>query len=149
MTKPSSLATLIDLTKDDANKAGKQIQAMLAERHKAAEQLSMLQEYRLDYAVRLQALSETGVSASNYHNFRQFIATLDEAISQQNRVLMQWDTKLEQGRQRWYAEKRRLSSYETLQARQRREQLAHENRREQLASDEIAANLYRRAHYTH
>lgn len=140
---------LIDLARDGANQAGRQLQALTVERASADQQLSMLLVYRQDYAERLSKAAETGLSASNYHNFRQFIATLDEAITQQNRVVAQIDARIEQGRQHWHAEKRRVSSFEALQSRDRRQQLVRENRAEQLASDEISANLYRRARQSH
>ncbi len=149
MASTSSLNILIDLAKDGATEAGKQLQLLTTERSKAESQLSMLHDYRLDYAQRLQKATETGLSASNYHNFRQFIATLDEAISQQNNIVAQMDVRIEKGRQQWYAEKRRLSSFETLQSRQSRQQLARANRSEQLASDELSANMYRRVHHSH
>lgn len=149
MAKISSLPTLIDLAKDGTDQAGKLLQQLTTERSNAEQQLSMLQDYRQDYAERLQKATQTGLSASNYHNFRQFIATLDEAISQQNRVVAQIVSRLEAGRQHWHAEKRRLSSYEALQARETRQQLVRDNRTEQIASDEISANLYRRLQHTH
>jgi flagellar FliJ protein len=149
MAKHSSLPTLIDLAKDNADKAGEQLQRLMTERRNAENQLATLQVYRQDYAERLLQATQTGLSASNYHNFRQFIATLDEAIGQQNRVVAQIDNRLENGRQHWYAEKRRLSSYEALQARETRQQLSRENRIEQLASDEISATMYRRLRHSH
>ncbi|WP_353151387.1 flagellar export protein FliJ [Pollutimonas bauzanensis] len=149
MASMSSLTTLIELAKDGADKVGKQLSQLTSERNNAEAQLSTLHVYRLDYADRLQKATETGLSASNYHNFRQFIATLDEAISQQNRIVAQMNAKIEQGRQQWYAEKRRLSSFEALQTRQSHQLLLRNNRNEQLASDEVSANLYRRAHYSH
>jgi flagellar protein FliJ len=149
MAKITSLPTLIDLAKDGVDTAGKLLRQLTAERSNAEQQLSMLQTYRQDYAERLQKATESGLSASNYHNFRQFIATLDEAISQQNRVVTQIATKLEAGRQQWHAEKRRLSSYEALQAREARQQAVRDNRTEQIASDEISATMYRRLQHTH
>lgn len=145
----SSLPILIDLAKDNADKASKVLQQLTAERNNAESQLSALQVYRQDYAERLQKATESGLSASNYHNFRQFIATLDEAISQQNKIVAQINGKLEDGRQHWYAEKRRLNSYEALQTRQTRQRLARENRAEQLAADEMSAAMYRRLRPAH
>lgn len=149
MASTSSLNTLIDLTKNGAEKIGKLLNQLTTERNNAEAQLSTLHVYRLDYAERLLKATETGLSASNYQNFRQFIATLDEAISQQNRIVAQMNVKIEEGRQQWYAEKRRLSSFEALQTRQAHQRLMRDNRIEQLASDEVSANLYRRAQYTH
>ena len=145
----SSLPILIDLAKGSADKAGKVLQLLTAERNNAESQLSALQVYRQDYAERLQKATESGLSASNYHNFRQFIATLDDAISQQNKIVAQINGKLEEGRQYWYAEKRRLNSYEALQTRQARQRLARENRAEQSAADEMSAAMYRRLRPAH
>ena len=143
MARYSSLDTLIDLAKTNTEQANRQLQTLMRTRQESELQLLTLQNYRQDYATRLQKAVEIGMSASNYHNFRQFIATLDEAISQQNRVVAQIDVKLQNGRKHWYDEKRRLSSYETLLVRQARQQLLRDNRNEQLASDEFSANRFR------
>lgn len=149
MQEHTSLPTLIDLAKNQADDAAKMLQQLSTEKRNAENQLQALHDYRLDYAQRLQQATEGGLSASNYHNFRQFIATLDQAISQQNKVVAQIDQKIEAGKQRWYAEKRRLSSYEALQSRHTRQRVALENRKEQLANDETSAALYRRMRSTH
>ncbi len=149
MAKQASLVTLIDLKKDAANQVAKQLQQLQSERNNAESQLSTLQVYRQDYAERLQKATMDGVTTANYRNFRQFIATLDEAILQQNRVVGQIDSKIEQSQQQWYAEKRRLNSYEALQTRHHQQQLKRENRAEQLASDEASAALYRRARHSY
>ena len=149
MEKHSSLPTLIELAKNQADAAGKALAQLQTERQKAQAQLDTLHEYRLDYAQRLQQVTESGLSASNYHNFRQFIATLDQAISQQNKVVAQFDTKIQAGKVRWVEENQRLRSYEALQTRQREQALRQQNRREQLATDETSAMLYRRLRSTH
>ena len=149
MHKSDPLLTLIDLAENQADEAAKALRLLTAERNKAQEQLATLHVYRQDYAERLLKSTESGMTASNYHNFRQFIATLDEAISQQNRVVAHIDLKIETGKKHWYAEKRRLNSFETLQARKQRQQLIADNRNEQRANDEISANVFRRAGNLH
>ena len=84
------------------------------------------------------------MTASNYLNFHRFLNTLDEAISQQNTIVAQSETRLAAGRQQWQAERQRLGAFEALQNRQKQQQALREAKREQRASDEIAANLYRR-----
>lgn len=149
MIKSSSLDTLIGLTKNNAETANQRLQGLMRDRQEAELQLATLKNYRQDYAVRLQKATEIGMSASNYHNFRQFIATLDQAILQQNNVVAQLELKLQNGRKHWYDEKRRLSSYETLLARRSRYESARDNRNEQLASDEFSANQFYRAGQSH
>lgn len=144
MANPQALDILIDLARDHADNAARQLQQLNAARRSAEEQLATLQEYRQDYAERLQLATQGGLTATNYHNFRQFIATLDDAISQQNKTVAQIDLKIEQGRALWNQEKRKLSSFETLQSRYARQQALREARNEQRSNDEISANLFRR-----
>lgn len=144
MSKKPSLDLLIDVTNEAVDEAAKSLQQAATDRDQAQEQLDMLHTYRLDYAQRLLETTETGVTASNYLNFRRFLNTLDDAILQQNNVVAQSESRLEAGRQQWQAEKQRLGAYEALQARQRQQQALREARREQRASDEIAANIFRR-----
>ncbi|TAL81948.1 MAG: flagellar export protein FliJ [Candidimonas sp.] len=149
MTRPSSLDVLIDLAQNSADDAARQLQQLNGTRLDAQQQLNTLQVYREDYAQRLQKSMGRGLSASNYHNFRQFIVTLDEAISLQNKVVVQIDMKLESGRKQWRDEKRRLNSYTTLLSRQAQQQAIRDSRSEQRSNDEISANLLRRAGKTH
>lgn len=143
------LTVLIELSQSRVDEAGRLLAELGSQRRHAQGQLDTLDNYRVDYTRRLQTSTQDGVSASNYHNFRRFIATLDEAISQQNKIIAQIDIRLDTGRQQWYAEKRRLSSYEALKARQDRQAQVHEQRREQRFSDELSAGLHRRARSTH
>ena len=149
MSAETPLDVLINLAQDKLDEAGRNLAELGDRRREAQGQLNTLDGYRADYTKRLQSTTEQGVSAPNYHNFRQFIATLDEAISQQNTIIAQIDVRLEEGRQRWHDEKRRLNSYETLKTRQIRQMQYREQRREQRASDEISAGLYRRTRQPH
>lgn len=149
MASHSSLNTLIDQAKNETEAAYRQLQKLTSDLRGARHQLSELHSYRHDYALRLQDATQTGLSASNYHNFRRFIATLDQAILQQNGVVAQIEARLQGGRQQWYARKQRLNSYETLLERDLRKQRIRENRNEQLACDEISSNLVRRAAIPH
>lgn len=145
----NSLAVLIELSQTRVDDAGRALSELSSQRRQAQGQLDTLDDYRSDYTRQLQASTMSGLSSSNYHNFRQFIATLDDAISQQNRLIAQIDVRLDTGRQHWVAEKRRLSSYEALKARQDRQAVAVEQRREQRLSDELSASLYRRTQHAH
>lgn len=149
MSKKPSLDLLIDVTNEAVDDAAKSLQTAASNRDKAQEQLDMLHTYRLDYAQRLLDSAEGGVTASNYLNFRRFLNTLDDAILQQNNIVAQSESKLAAGRQQWQAEKQRLGAYEALQTRQRQQQALQDARREQRASDEIAANLFRRSYGKH
>ena len=144
MAENPPLPLLIELSQDKVDEAGQLLGKLTAQRRQAQDQLDMLDTYRADYTLRLQQATGEGISASNYHNFRRFIAVLDEAIFQQNRIIAQIDTKIEVGRQRWHTEKHRLNAFEILKTRQDQQWRYHQQRREQRVSDEISANLYHR-----
>lgn len=141
--KTQTLGMLIDLARNDMEAASRQLAELVQTRRQAEQQLEALHSYRKDYADRLLQETQSGLTASNYHNFRQFISTLDDAISQQNRILEQMDAKLGKAQDLWKAEKRRLSSFETLKTRHLRQEAVHESRREQRLNDEISARRFR------
>lgn len=149
MPKKPSLDLLVNAAHDAVDTAAKAVQQAANERSAAQEQLDMLHNYRLDYAQRLLESGQGGLTASNYLNFRRFLNTLDDAISQQNSIVAHSESQLAAGRQQWQAEKQRLGAFEALQNRQLQQQALKEARREQRASDEIAAHLFRRGKGNH
>lgn len=144
MATDNPVKTLIDLTQTRVDDAARQLQAVTASRDGAKQQLDMLYVYRQDYLERFEKASAEGMSTVNYHNFRQFIATLDEAISQQNNIVDQYELKLKQTQEHWFDQKRQLNSYETLLSRQEQERQLLNNRKEQKLNDEMSMQQFRR-----
>lgn len=142
--KQKSLDVLIDLTKDQTDQAATKLSKVVAEKNNATTQLDMLRDYREDYANRLNGAGKNGITASNYHNFTRFLATLDEAILQQTRIITHLDYNIQICTNDWRQKQRKLHSYETLQTRQKQQMLAIENRQEQITTDELSATVHRR-----
>ena len=145
MKANASLHTLVDLTQGQVDQGGRPHPELARPRAAAHSHHDMRHSDRHGYPPRLLDAGRTGLSMANYHNFRRFIATLDDAISQQNKVILTLEDKIEQGRQEWHARQRRLNAYETLIDRRQQEQQRKQLRMEQRASDEIAARLYLRS----
>ncbi len=143
--KQASFNTLIELTQRSVDEAGAQLGKLVQERRNADQQLDMLKEYRQDYANRLNNAGQTGITASNYHNFTRFLATLDDAIMQQTRLMTHMDHNISVSKENWRSQQQRLHSYETLQTRRKQQHIALENRREQRLSDELSAAMHRRS----
>jgi flagellar FliJ protein len=135
------LDTLIGLAKDNTDEAARRLGQLHTARNDAERQLGMLQDYRQDYLQRLQRAMVVGMSAADCHNYQRFIATLDDAIGQQNAVLTQAETHLSTGKVRWQEERRKLNSYDALAQRASHIASIAESRREQRASDEYSARL--------
>lgn len=138
------LNLLVDLTREQTNEAGRQLNKLVNERQGASQQLDTLKNYRQDYVERLNQAGQTGMTASNYRNFTRFLDTLDEAIVQQNKLMDHLDHHIDVSKDTWQASQRRLHSYETLQMRQHKQHLQAEARREQLTTDELSTQLYHR-----
>ena len=142
--KHASFNILVELSKNRVDTAGNKLGHLVSKYRAAEHQLNVLKEYRQDYAVRLTGAGQNGITASNYRNFTRFLATLDEAIVQQTRVMMHLDQNISVSKENWRSEQQRLHSYETLQTRRAQQHMAIENRREQLVSDELSAAIHRR-----
>jgi len=137
--------TLIELAQHATDAAARSLQALARSVTDATTQRDMLQTYRQDYTRRIQQAASRGLSAANYHNFRRFIHTLDDAIVQQNANISRLQVQSEQGRLQWMTHKRKLNAYQTLQQRQQDSMRHANNRNEQRQQDEF--NLHRRAPY--
>lgn len=145
MSRENRMNVLIELAQNGVDAAAGSLQSISQQHEQALHQMHTLQEYRTDYMQRLQETAGSGLSVSNYHNFRQFIATLDEAITQQNKVVGQLGDRLARGREAWHTEKRRLASYETLQSRYAEQRALTQNRSEQRANDDLSARQFRQS----
>lgn len=143
----SVFVRLIDLAEQQLEQQQTNMLRANQEHQQAQQQLGALQQYREDYAQRLLQTSQSGMSMANYHNFHRFIGTLDQAISQQNRVIQQISQQVAKQQQRWLAAKQRLNAYETLQ--KRRDVAAAEQllRQEQRQNDELSSAMFYRAHH--
>ena len=143
----SSMKTLIHLSENDIEQQTRRLQQLNTEKNNAENQLQALKQYREDYTTRLLEASQSGVSVANYHNFYRFIGTLDQAITQQNSLLTQLQSKTAEQQQHWLAAKQRLNAYQTLQQRRDDEQAQHLLRQEQRNNDELSAAMHYRLHH--
>lgn len=136
------LDTLTDLARNKTDDAARQLGVLQNAQATADQKLALLLQYRQDYSDQLQALMENGLPSAQWHNYRNFLATLDGAIKQQQAIAMQAASRLDHGRSEWQQHKRRLNSFDTLGERLRRQELAIGARREQRDSDERAARRF-------
>jgi flagellar FliJ protein len=143
MAKPSTLNTLVDLAQDQTDIAARELGKLQALRTQAEQQLAALTQYREEYRQRMQSLMRDGMTSSRWHDFSQFLDSLDMAIRQQGEALARAEAQLLAGRANWQQQKRKLNSYDTLvtRAEAREQQVA--DRRDQRNMDEYAARAAR------
>ncbi|MEJ7688389.1 MAG: flagellar export protein FliJ [Variovorax sp.] len=133
------LAGLARTQTDDAARALGTLQTAQIGAH---QKLELLLQYRQDYSDQLQVLMQNGLPSSQWHNYRNFLATLDGAIKQQRAIAAQAESRLDVGRSEWQHHKRRLTSFDTLAERVRQQELMVQSKREQRDSDERSARKF-------
>lgn len=143
MSKHFPIQTLIDLAQDDLDTATKHLGRVQRERTDVETQLNALVQYRDEYHARFTQTAQSGMPAGNWRNFQAFIDTLDAAIEQQRRLLASVTARVEAAKPEWQQQKRKLGSYEILQARGEAAQALKASRIEQRESDEHAAKVLR------
>ncbi|TKC89279.1 flagellar export protein FliJ [Trinickia terrae] len=143
MSKHFPIQTLIDLAQDDLDAATKHLGHVQRERSDVEAQLNSLLQYRDEYHARFTRTAQSGMPAGNWRNFQAFIDTLDTAIDQQRRLLDAATARLEAAKPEWQRHKRKLGSYEILQARGEAALALKTARSEQREADEHAAKVLR------
>lgn len=139
MATPTALATLIDLASKASEDAVKRLGDTLRQREDAAQKLELLMQYRDDYAQRCQAGLAGGMGATQFNNFRSFMAKLDQAIAGQQQVVADAGRRADQARTDWMACEQKKMSYVTLNDRADQTEARLALKRDQKQTDEYAA----------
>jgi flagellar FliJ protein len=142
MSKKLPLDTLTELARTQKEEAARRLGALQSAQVSAHQKLDLLLQYRQDYSHQLQLLMESGLPASQWRNYRNFLSTLDGAIEQQRAITVQAALRLDHGRGDWQHHARRLNSFDTLADRLRRQEAMAQAKREQRDSDERAARKF-------
>ncbi|EPF16404.1 MULTISPECIES: flagellar export protein FliJ [Cedecea] len=138
MNQNSALDTLRDLAAQEVEKAAIRLGEMRRGCQQAEEQLNMLINYQFEYSNSLNDNMSQGIASTRWHNYQQFIRTLEKAIDQHRQQLMQWSNKVDQALSFWQEKQKRLQAWQTLQDRKAAELLLAENRLDQKQMDEYA-----------
>lgn len=138
MAQHSALDTLSELASKEVDKAAIMLGDMRRGYQQAEQQLDMLVNYQDEYRSALNNNMSQGMANARWHNYQQFILTLEKAIEQQRQQLMQWSHKVEQALNAWREKKKKLQGWQTLLERKATQALLTENRLDQKQMDEFA-----------
>jgi flagellar FliJ protein len=145
MKKPFSLQPLMNLVQHQNDMATHKLGKLNESQHDAQSKLDMLQQYRKDYQNRLKEATQNGIDHVQLRNFNEFINKLDEAISQQLKLVGQSKVSVQVGRGEFDIARRKLKSLDTLQQRHTKTQKKISDKAEQTTHDE---NSSRYSSYT-
>lgn len=136
MIKKFSLQPLMNLAQHQKDSATHRLGQLNRQQESAQQKLDTLLEYRRDYQSRLHEASQHGMEKAELRNFHQFINKLDEAISQQARLVENSRISTQAGCCEFNKAQRKLKSFDMLQQRHVEEQKKAEIKSEQKALDE-------------
>lgn len=110
------------------------------------QQLTMLQQYRLDYLGQLNQRGQQGLGASSFSQLQHFLARLDGLIVQQELKVAQHLQAEVERRQQWMEQRQRHEALVWLVAQKAKTAQLKRERREQRDADEWVTQQWARRH---
>lgn len=141
MVRTDPMQALQERAEDATQEALRRLAELQNSCRESEARLVLLQRYRDEYQVKLDAATRSGVSAIELANFRSFLARLEQAIAQQNADVTHWHAAVARGRSDWQEAEQRARSYSVLNDRRAQQARGIAARIEQKQSDEFAARL--------
>lgn len=141
MASTSQLNTLISLAENKTNDAAKLLGTAIRAGEDAQQKLELLQQYRDDYAVRLESTRAVGLSIMSHQNYQVFLGKLDSAITGQEAIVEHEKKRIAASRTVWQENARKKMSFSALSQRAQEELQRIESKRDQKLMDEHAARL--------
>ena len=139
MAKPFALQTVLELMQARSDEATQNLARLIARERDARSKFDMLEQYRMEYALRFQQAAQHGLSPREWHNYQEFLSRLDEAIEAQRLAVVQQELETARGQQHWKEQRKKLKAIDTLSERHFSQESTLENKRIQKTQDEFAA----------
>lgn len=149
MVKTFSLQAVMNLAEHQNGEATRKLGQLNRKQQGAQEKLDMLRGYRKDYQDKLRDAIRNGISPVELRNFEQFIAKIDEAISQQIMAFEHSKASVKAGRDEFDATRRKLQSMERLKQHHVENQKTIAAKSEQKTLDEHAGRMAARKAESH
>lgn len=144
MSKTSQLNLLKGLADKDLDKAIKAL-GFARKNYSAGEQkLLELIEYKHDYGVQLHQKLKQGITTTTWDNYERFIASMEKAILQQRRHLVELDAHVQSAIKNWQEKTQKVNAYEVLVKRNMQLIEKEQLKKEQKLMDEYGARANRR-----
>lgn len=141
MSRTSALDTLIGLTREAVENAGRHLAGARRSQQQAQTQLDTLQHYRQEYSRGLQQAMQQGMEPASLLNYQAFLSSLDDAIARAGQSLREQVQQVGQRQQHWLEQQRKLNSYDTLVNRRVQAEQLRDSRNDQRLTDELSAQL--------
>ena len=139
MTRPFSLQAVLELMQSRSDAATQRLAQLIAAENDARNKLTLLQQYREEYAERFRLAAQAGLGQPEWRNYQGFLDRLDDAIAQQDEVVRRQESSTASGQAAWQQQRTWLKTFDTLSQRHHANEAKVELRQEQKMQDEFAA----------
>ena len=143
MAQEFALNRLLEIASTQADTAAAALGDLNRTLRQHEEKLLLLHKYRDDYQQRLRVATTSGLDGAGLRNFHQFLDRLEQAIHQQNALVVEARTRAERGLGEWRLKQRKSKAYDTLSQRFHTVRRRGEAVREQKTQDDFAARASR------
>ncbi|WP_299495099.1 flagellar export protein FliJ [uncultured Shewanella sp.] len=142
--KVEPLAKVLTLAFEAEEQARLQLKNAQFEWQKQQEQLDALQAYRLDYMKQMEDKQGQMISASQYHQFHQFVKQIDEAITNQLKAVKETDSMKLHRQNHWLSCQQKHQAIKILLDNKARKAALKAQLQEQKMTDEFAMQQFYR-----
>ena len=108
----------------------------------ARSRMAELEQYRSDYETALQHSGSRGSTAAMLFRQRQFLAAIDQAISQQQQLLSQQEQASTIALRQWHTQHNSRQAVDKLLQRKDRNEQQQQQRREQMQQDAFVVSRF-------
>lgn len=142
MARPFSLQPLLEIMQSRADDATRRLGQLIAAEQDAKTRLQMLEQYRAEYAERMREAGAQGLSPTALRNYLEFLARIDQAITQQAAAVRHSEVQTAHGQQHWQTQNKQLKAIDTLAVRHEARERQREGKHEQKLLDEFSTRKY-------
>lgn len=142
MASPFSLQPLLEIMQERSDEATRRLGQLIAAEQNQKNRLQLLENYRAEYAQKMNDAVQAGISPLLLNNYREFLGRIDEALAQQRETLARSENDTRNGQEQWRQQNRQLKAIDTLAQRHDARERHAEGRRDQKTQDEFSARKY-------
>lgn len=139
MSKPSALDILIQMSKELLDNSSIQLASARRSEDQARTFLDTLRNYRDEYIKEMQRLMQNGMDAMTVGYYRDFLRSLDSAISQATQTIEREVKTVEKTQDEWRENHGKHSSFNALKQKRTNQESQINQRKEQRESDAMAS----------
>lgn len=141
-----SFERLLELAAEREQQSARQMAEAARATLQQQQQLTMLQQYRLEYLQQLGSRGQSGLEASSFYQLQQFLTRLDGLVMQQEFKVSQHQQAEVARRQQWLNDRQQQKAMAwLLEQREEKVRKAREKREQRDADEWVTQQWVRKA----